>query len=478
MAASVAEPYGEASAWYLTARFAEERGDLETAVRAWTWVVRLGPVERAGWEGLAGALEAVGRPGEAIPAWENAGRLSTGADAARAAVGRGRSLLAAGRRSEAVGVLEGAVAQSPDAWRWLAQAVDDAAFPTVFARWTAAEPGAAEAMARGAVAADRDPALAVDAWMPLLGDPQHGADAAAGLLGALRASCRFGTVLMHANAHPPTEPRWKALAAEAARRTGDPRLPDLLDGTERLDALLAAGQFAPLLAEVPNQGDRAGWRAMALAGEGQPAAAERALEGTAEPRVRAAVAGSWLAAGNVERARALLAGVDPADPSVGLVRIRLALEAGDPASARAAAAVVSGWDAAEAVRRLAEVALLLGDVRSGEGWLREAGLAGSVQAWRQLGPILAARGDRPGMQATWEAVLRAEPEDPDAWSALGDPERALRAEPCHVAALRAVAEARGCAGWRALWEVAPRDPALAARRESCPLIPSAPGEER
>jgi tetratricopeptide (TPR) repeat protein len=274
-------------------------------------------------------------------------------------------------------------------------------------------------------------------------------------------------------AHPPTEAPWTTLAAVAARQTADPRLPDVLAGSERLDALLAAGLADQLLIETEGRPELAFWRVGAFALLGRPRDAER-IAG-ADPRARAMAASAWLEAGRPDAAVRAITSANPADPAIAVVRIQLALRAHDVAAAQAAAAAVD-WDPAERSRRLADAALLEGDTGAGEAWLRAAAGAGSAIAWRELAAILGVRGDVAGANAAWREVLRLSPDDPDALLAIGEPEQALAADPCHVDALRAVAEARGCPGWQALWEVAPRDPALAGRRAACPELPSWPQE--
>lgn len=458
--AAVEERSAVAMGWYLRARLAEQRGDAAEAERSWEWVLRLDRGSPWPLAGYAAFLEGERRTDEAIAAWERAAAIER---APRVEAGLGGALLAAGRADEARPHLERAVAGgATEAWAPLAKLADDLHAHMV--AWKAADPSAEADLARARAWAERGrPGEAVDALLRRLDDEEVGPEAAAALVPAMDASCRFATVgaWLDGNDAWDLEPPWSYVALEAARALGSPRYGDLL---RREDPEAWALHEGRRLAAEGRHSDVLAHAARMAPGPWTEILRITSLVELGRPREAHAMA---------EKAAAAW----PGDPTVAM-----ALAAARLAHGRPIGDALDRLPEPARSERLADAAWLAGNGKLAEEALRAALDAGSALAARQLVAVLDTRGDAAGARSVAERWVALEPGSADAWVALAehDPgqrmsalDRALAADPCHPEARILAAEAAktDCALWLRAWETSPGDARLAPGRAACPGIP-------
>jgi tetratricopeptide (TPR) repeat protein len=435
-------PSAAARSWYLRAIYAEERGDLETADRAWAWVAREDARDPHAHAYRARFLQRQRRWNEAEAAWLRAQALAPGwwePYAALAAL--------AGHRGDA-----------PRERALLGEAVERGADGATIERLVELHERAGDrAAANGAL----------DAWLALdLTNPRERwrrgmatlrldrrAEAIPDLRAAAasddpstamvfldeaRAACRLDEALAWARGLQPADPA-APLGVEAALAAGD------LPTAERLLGLPGGG-------EVP-AGRPPRWESAPLA----------AIE--APDMVR--VAEGWWALGRPDRAAALLSGEHAAwGPVLRTIHAGGPLEAAAGPAGRVAAALalLRGTVGAEALLAATvgwapeRLATLLGRlpgadgaaarVIEGEGAVAVAGGAVLVLPAAAHAAWLDARdAAAPSLSAARAAAwTERSPGDPRAWTALAVHapdravallDRALAADPCHAPALRA-----------------------------------------
>lgn len=480
----------DARRWFVRARMAEQRGDLEEAERAYRWVARLDASSPYSWLALGLFLESQGRYADGEDACLEAQRRSAQVRDVDLCLGRIR--VRTGRDESARPRLEAAAAAGfPEAFAILARlelrAGDERSAAQVLDDWPHDNVGDYRSRRIDLALAVGDFDRAVDDLL-ILADERQPSDAER-LVDAALHGCRSGAALAWFRSRGAVDwgDAWARTALKLSRNTGDVVLegaalnaleetgPDWVDWLirrERFELALALSEDLPEL------------RGRALRGLGRDEEALRVWatvdnEGAAGLRVAAERVDLLLELGRAEAAMraAEEAAANASDPktttwlrALSLAALGRRVESED--------AIGRAWSGAQKYRRIARLRSETGaDPVAVREALEAAVERGSLAALRELARLE----ERVGGDALsrWEQLLRREPDDVDAWvgiARLDDARRAeavqkaLAADPCDIGALmEAGGDLEACDALPLLdraWDVAPTRASVREAREA------------
>ena len=445
---------------YARARYAELRGELDTAEADLAWVIRFSRSHPASWVAKAAFLERQGRHEEADAAYRQALVLDPGHGPAQA--GLGRLALDDGDLDQALHWLEQAAAAGhPPSMGLVVQLHADRgdrdAASALLERWIHLPVDEPERRGRVALAfrVGRSD-LAVDDLLFLLWERPQLPDADA-LWAAAVSGCRWASLRTWVEQRNVADwgDGWSRWTLRTAQHLGDHELEGRALGamadTQPLPYaafLLEHGRVAEaraLLAEVATPEARL-MEARALHVLGEVASAqgvERAVP-AGGPSLEAARVDLLLDWGLVGRAAQILTQREVVD--LPWLRARVAAHRGRWSQAQS---LLDHWSSPDqAAWRMSDLRLEVGDQQGALEALERAARSGSVLAARRLAQRYPT-GDGRAL-AWWERVRAFDPEDPDALVGIArlDPARrspllsaALQRDPCHVPALVETASA-------------------------------------
>ena len=455
-----AEPNEVARGWFLRARVAEERGDLEEAERAWKWALRLDRESAFLWSHRAQSLEQQRRWDEALEASEASWLIDPSLAqprlvAARVALQQADDEAAEPHLRIALFDLQSAEAAVLLGRLYLRSGNATAAGETLDAWLALGELPPGQALARARLARELERSGdAVDDLATVLESPDAPTSAVRWLVAAADASCRAGTALSWAQRADGSNPDLAAGIVAVARLAEDPRLLD--------EAWPSAARTEAQRQELATLWRRAG-------------RLDQALAVTVEPLDRARV---LVDLGRGQDALALLTA---SDAPTRLARSLLVAELDSPEAARTGLAddaelledFEREWHRRSQPGQAIEAALATGDA---EGALRialsaEVELTAAEQS--RLAPLLAASG--PHDTELWVVAARAGVEPRQSAT------RALALDPCSGAARLLLVQGEGCAtipGLERTWDASPSLPEVRQRLLTAYDVCGTPANER